>query len=255
MKGKHIILGAGMAMIILTLGMLLTIKHRQVLQAPGVKVGPVVIYGAGEKPVADHSILLPEKILEGVSTNNGPIDSTEVAELPADTTFGRRNYFFPDGFTCTISVILMGTDRSSIHQPQFCVTGQGWNIDATDAIDLQFDQPHHYKVPAIQLTSSIRYTNMMGAATKVRSIYIYWFVSKDRFCTGQFDRMWSTLRTLLSTGEMERWAYISCFAVCAPGNETATVERMRKILKAGVPTFQTTTAPQQLGKQASVNSN
>jgi len=252
MKGKHLILGAGLAMIILTLGMLLTIKQRQALQAPGVKVGPVAIYDVGKKPVADHSVLLPEKILDGVSTNNGPIDSTELSGLPADTTFGRRAYFFPDGFSCTVSAILMGTDRSSIHQPQFCVVGQGWNIDTTEIIDLQFDRPHRFTVPAIQLTSSIRYTNTMGAAL-ARSIYIYWFVSKDRFCTGQFDRMWSTIRTLLSTGEMERWAYISCFAVCAPGNEAATAERMKKILSAGVPDFQTTTGPQQIGKQASVN--
>jgi hypothetical protein len=45
-------------------------------------------------------------------------------------------------------------------------------------------------------------------------------------------------RTLLSSGVLERWAYVSFFAPCAPGQEAETYERMKKLIAASVPEFQ-----------------
>jgi hypothetical protein len=45
-------------------------------------------------------------------------------------------------------------------------------------------------------------------------------------------------RTLLTTGVLERWAYITFFAPCQPGQENETYERMKKLIAAAVPDFQ-----------------
>jgi hypothetical protein len=45
-------------------------------------------------------------------------------------------------------------------------------------------------------------------------------------------------RDVLFTGELDRWAYITFFSVCAPGQEDATFERMKKLIAAAVPEFQ-----------------
>jgi hypothetical protein len=43
---------------------------------------------------------------------------------------------------------------------------------------------------------------------------------------------------LLHTGVMQRWAYVSYFSLCEPGQEDATAARMEKVIAASVPEFQ-----------------
>jgi hypothetical protein len=43
---------------------------------------------------------------------------------------------------------------------------------------------------------------------------------------------------LLGTGELERWAYISAFAHCLPGQENATLEWMKQVIQEAAPQFQ-----------------
>ena len=43
---------------------------------------------------------------------------------------------------------------------------------------------------------------------------------------------------LVETGELQRWAYITCFSVCEPGQEDATYARMEKFIQSSVPQFQ-----------------
>jgi hypothetical protein len=55
-----------------------------------------------------------------------------------------------------------------------------------------------------------------------------------------FERMWWMARERLRTGVLQRWAYVSYFAPCAPGQEDATFERMKKLITSTVPGFQLT---------------
>jgi hypothetical protein len=48
---------------------------------------------------------------------------------------------------------------------------------------------------------------------------------------------------LLKTGTLQRWAYISCFSVCKPGDEEATFERLKKFIAASAPEFQLASEP------------
>jgi len=70
---------------------------------------------------------LPERVLnyssEWVETEKLVLDF-----LPKDTSFGQRRYTAPDGFQTLINVVLMGTDRTSHHRPEFCLTGSGWAL-------------------------------------------------------------------------------------------------------------------------------
>jgi hypothetical protein len=52
--------------------------------------------------------------------------------------------------------------------------------------------------------------------------------------------MWQMAKHLLRTGELQRWAYVSVFAVCAPGQEDAAFERIKRFIAAAVPEFQLT---------------
>ena len=53
-----------------------------------------------------------------------------------------------------------------------------------------------------------------------------------------YQRMWWLARDLVRTGVLQRWAYVSYFAVCAPGQEEATFERMKNLIALAVPEYQ-----------------
>ena len=56
--------------------------------------------------------------------------------------------------------------------------------------------------------------------------------------------MWWMADKLVRTGVLQRWAYVSCLAVCYPGQEEATYERVKKFIAASAPEFQLVPKPQ-----------
>jgi hypothetical protein len=234
---KWILFGAALGMIAATMTYLALIRGTQRLGAPGVRVGDVPVYDTNGVVLARQSVLLPKTILGAYSTDE-PMTEAERNGLPRDTTFGRRRYFVDDDFHPIIGVVLMGTDRTSIHDPHYCLKGQGWSIDQTDHVPLHIDQPYSYDLPAIKLTTSMVVNDTHGNSVLIGGIYVYWFVSGDKITGDQGTRLWSIAKTMVEKRELERWAYISYFAPCVPGQEDATFARLEKFIRASTPAFQ-----------------
>jgi hypothetical protein len=204
--------------------------------APGVKTKPL----AGSQNL---EVILPENVLDYQS------ESMEVAKLvvdtlPKDTSFGSRIYKAPDRFAAIMNVVLMGTDRTSLHKPQFCLQGQGWRLDPLPSAPtmIPMERPHHYDLPVIKITASKEFIQEDGRKAVGRGIYVYWYVAEDSLCatTSGMKLMWLMGHDLLTKGVMQRWAYVSCFSVCNPGQEEEYFERMKKLIAASVPDFQLT---------------
>jgi hypothetical protein len=229
---KWILFGTTLGMIAAAMAYLAEIRGAQRLGAPGVRVGAVPLYNPSGAIVATQSVLLPETVLGARSTAE-PITDVELNGLPRDTTFGRRRYWLEEDFTPTVTAVLMGTDRSSIHQPQFCLVGLGWSIDQTEHVPLRIDKPYPYDLSAIKLSTTIRQKSQT-----FRGIYVYWFVSGDKITADQGTRLWSIAKTMIEKRELERWAYISYFAVCLPGQEEATFDRLKEFIRVSAPAFQ-----------------
>ena len=161
--------------------------------------------------------------------------------LPADTSFGGRRYEAPDGFSMMLNVVLMGSDRTSLHKPQFCLEGQGWQIDpsASLATSVRIERPEDYELPVVRLVAS-REGGAEGQRQVIRCVYTYWFVADDALSASVsgFQRMWMMGSKLLRTGILQRWAYVSCLSVCKPGDEEPTFERMKQMIAAATPEFQ-----------------
>ena len=150
-----------------------------------------------------------------------------------------------------LSVVLMGTDRTSIHKPQFCLSGSGFDIDdAESAPDtVRVESPHPYDLHVMKLVTS-REDVVNGQPVKLRGIYVYWFVADHDLTADHWTRMRKMAAHLLSTGELQRWAYVSCFTRCLPGQEEATYGRMKKFIAAAVPEFQLASNPPAGGARA-----
>jgi hypothetical protein len=196
----------------------------------------------GIKAVAQPATLvmkidLPENVLDFSSTNE-PEAPVVLDYLPKDTSFAQRRYFAPDGFAVNANIVLMGLDRTSIHKPEYCLPGQGWSIDQRTNVILSIGGAQPYQLQVAKWGITNFFQDADGKKREVRGLYVFWFVARNEETTSHWQRVkWMTL-DLLRTGVLQRWAYVSYFAVCEPGQEDAAFERMKNLIAASVPEFQ-----------------
>jgi hypothetical protein len=181
-----------------------------------------------------------------------PIDQLVLDTLPKDTSFGQRCYVATnDGFWSMANVVLMGTDRTSLHKPVFCLEGQGWHIDenASSATAVHVEKPYAYDLPVMKFVAS-RVLKLNEQEVFYRGVYVYWFVAPGQLTANHWQRMWWMARDLFRSGLLQRWAYVSYFSICRPGEENITFERMKKLIAVSVPEFQL--MPEPIRKTASL---
>jgi len=122
MKSKYngMVLLAAIALMVAAAGTLNWFRTHHKLGKPGIvvteKPGTVVV-----------DIDLPATVLNYVSTNV-PQGESVTNTLPPDTSYAQRRYFDTNGFWVNANVVLMGADRTSIHKPEYCLPGQGFQI-------------------------------------------------------------------------------------------------------------------------------
>lgn len=226
---------AALLLMALAGGAIYQLQTRQTLGRPGVLA----------EPQADSPrwrIPLPEQVA-GMTSQEVPAAEVELSALPADTSIGKRLYTATNGAPLLLQVVLMGRDRTSIHQPQYCLTGQGWLIEKTEEVRLPLAQQPPHEVPALKLTASKVFTTADGQRVPVRAIYVYWFVADGALTAHRSQRLRWMAEELLKTGTLQRWAYVACFAQCAPGDEDQTFARVKEFVAAAVPEFQRSPAP------------
>jgi hypothetical protein len=206
-------------------------KSVQRLGTPGVKTRPL----AGSRNL---EVLLPAD-LPGYKSEAREQADVVTNTLPPDTSFGQRIYTADDGFQFLANVVLMGTSRNSIHQPQICLTAQGWTINnsASQVVQVHLDKPVPYDLPVMRLIAS-RTATSGGQNIVQQGIYVYWFVDADRITATHASRSLWMLHDVVLKGVLDRWAYVSFFAICAPGQEDAAFHRITGLIAASVPEFQ-----------------
>ena len=233
-RQKRILSIATLALIGGTALLLATVPQK--LGPPGVKANPV----PGE---TRWHIELPEKVL-GFSSTNIDMDARAADMLPKDTSFAQRLYYRPDSIPVMSSVILMGTDRTSIHKAQYCLTGEGMQIKQMTRETVHMDQPQPYDLPVIKIVGQYS-GEINGRPATISLVYVYWYVTDGQLSNDQsgFERMWSMAKQLVLRGVLQRWAYVRFYSMCETGQEEATYEQIKKLIVASVPQFQLTPKP------------
>jgi hypothetical protein len=243
MKSKALILGGvALALIAATALVLARSASGRALGQPGLKL---------TESVGTNGVLvaLPVQV---TGFESRPVDVSEAERnmLPKDTTFGKRIYRASDGFEVGVNAVMMGTDRTSIHKPEFCLPGQGFTIDKEEMETVRIPGPVAYDLKVRKFTCSRDLRMQDGRTTKVRALYVFWFVSDGELATNPWEMMWLSARDLVSTGQLRRWAYVSCFSMFPVGMEAPAWKRMQEFIALSVPQFQTTTGPTALAQAA-----
>ena len=244
-RQKAIILALALAMMGGTAGFLTRIRANQKLGLPGIKTAPI----PGSIRL---DILLPEQVLD-YKSEAIPAGTWLTQFLPADTSVALRHYTDTDGFNTLVTAVLMGTDRTSIHKPQICLKGQGWEIQdyLSKETSVRMERPRAYDLPVTRLIAT-KTGVVDGRQITARGIYVYWFVADHELTASHWTRVVSMAGEVLKTGTLQRWAYISCFSICKPGDEEATFERLKKFIAASAPEFQLAPEPNTTSGQKSL---
>jgi hypothetical protein len=248
MKAKGLVFVFAIALISGGAGLLLYLKAHQRLGKPAVLVAAVPLYDEKGKKIADQSVVLPETV-PGATSKLAPV-TIERNALPEDTTLGKRIYHFEDGFEVMSSVVLMGNDRTSLHKPEICILVQGWNIDSTEIEQVKINQPVPYELPVTKLKTSLRTKDKNGEQKILYGVFVYWFVADKQMTARHEDRMIWMAKNMLRTGVLDRWAYISCFALSQPGQEQLVFERIKNFMADSVPQFQLVPASEKTNSPA-----
>jgi hypothetical protein len=234
-RQKWILLIVALALMAGTAGALAWLKGHQRLGAPGVKAE--AIPGG-----VQMRLRLPETVLDYASTNM-PEPEVVSGYLPKDTSYAGRFYVATNGAWANATLILMGADRTSIHRPEYCFAGQGFHIRNKSVVNLPIAGAHPYELPVGLWFCSKTVPVGEGRQQDIGAIYVYWFVT-DGQVTADFPTMlWSMLSNLARHGVLQRWAYVSYFTACPPGQEEAAFERMKALITASVPEFQLPPVP------------
>lgn len=242
-RDKWLIGVSVMLLVASTAAVLARLQSGHQLGAPGLKMVDRKVFGPEAMVVNTNTIDLPLRVLNFTSEQL-EVTADELKWLPKDTTYGRRHYRtqIPRPFEIQVSVVLMGTDRTSIHKPQFCLEGQGWNIEKSELTRVRVMQPHPYDLPIMKLTAGKTFRAGTSNVEK-RAIFIYWFVADNRLTAKHGERMWWMATDLLRTGVLPRWAYVTYWSICDVGQEETTFEIMKQFIAASVPEFQLVTGP------------
>jgi len=133
----------------------------------------------------------------------------------------------------------MGRDRTSLHKTEFCLEGAGWRIDRnlSSETTIRMDRPCAYDLPVMKFIAD-KDINDHGQTFKARGVYLFWFVADDEYTARHWERMWWMARDLFTKGVLQRWAMISYFTACAPGQEEAAFERLKQFIRVSAPEFQ-----------------
>jgi hypothetical protein len=237
MKTKEwFLLALALLLIAGTAGLLLQLRTSRRLGNPGVRT--TALPGSQRLEVN-----LPERVLD-YSSEKIETDKITLDVLPQDTSFGHRRYRAPDGFEIEMNAVLMGTDRTSLHKPEICLSGQGWAIKEgfSSPARVPIARPMPYELPVMKLVANKTVT-VDGQTRTGTGLYVYWFVADNEYTAHHQKRMWSMAVSLLRTGVLQRWAYLSCLAICEPGQEGPTFERMKSFIADAVPQFQLVPPP------------
>lgn len=214
---------------------------RQRLGVPGVRVVDEPMYAhdglSTNEPVlvGTNRVYLPPRVLDyaSISASISPITSDT---LPDDTVFGHRIYTNGFRFIDT-QVVLMGSDRSSIHRPQGCLQGTGWQTISSEKemVRTQGASPHDLSVRKLKLRRQVQMAD--GKVGTQGGVFVYWFVADNQLTSSHSERMWWMARDLLTQGVLQRWAYVICYTSCEPGKEDEAFQELKRFISVAAPDF------------------
>jgi hypothetical protein len=159
-----------------------------------------------------------------------PASVIESEQLPADTQFATSVYTGPAAESLTVTVVLSGRERESIHRPQRCLVAQGFEILKSRRIRI----PMAGRAPLdLMLLDTLRHGPSRGGRAQERpTAFAYWFVGQGRETPYHLTRMFWLAWDRMFRGVAHKWAYIMIYSPNSAGPR-----EFERDLKSLLPSF------------------
>ncbi|MDI6773936.1 MAG: exosortase-associated EpsI family protein [Verrucomicrobiota bacterium] len=149
--------------------------------------------GAGDRQVCDrcgHAL--------------GALSAAERKILPQDTVIVRKEYRNVSDKRINVAIVLSGKERSSIHPPQWCLSGQGYSIKAQHVLPIRLADGRNLNVALLDVEPAAD-----AGARNDGLAFAYWFVGGGHETSSRLARVaWMAFGSIFR-GVHERWAYVS----------------------------------------------
>jgi len=191
-------------------------------------------------PEAGVTLDLPDHV-DGFYGKDMPISKGEKEILPPDTTFAKKAYEDLSGDLINCQIVLSGGDKRSIHRPEVCLPGQGWNNKSSQTVSIPLASGRDLKVTQLTLT---RMHEVNGLQKELTLLFLYWFVGTGYTTHDHFQRILHSNLDMLFHDRAHRWAYVIVSAPVLEGfkfngkNEAQTLDMLKEFIPEIVPTFQ-----------------
>ena len=151
----------------------------------------------------------------------------EKKNLPEDTILLRKRYLDAHDRAFTVTVVISGKERTSIHRPEMCLTGQSRRITKRTRVNVPLGSDI---LPVMILDLETRLMPRGKIARRNFSSYAYWFAAPGHDETpSHWKRTWLTARDNILRGRHPRWAYIGIMTSRRPGN-SGHIERLKDFI-------------------------
>lgn len=157
-----------------------------------------------------------------------PISKVEAETLPSDTEYLKMSYepeFSFEGRSAwwegmAATLILSGTDRRSLHEPEICLGAQGWELEKRRPIVVQ-TEGGELEVMELQLgmwaiQDGVYVRGRDGKKQRIRAHYVYWWVSKEGSTAHTDERVMKTVLDNFLHNRNTRWGYPSVMVFVDP---------------------------------------
>ena len=167
---------------------------------------------------------LPDKAGDWTGGELQGMTEIERKLLPPDTEGAKRSYTDKAGNVIFCSLVLAGREATSIHRPELCLPGQGWNIQGehTESIPVVAAQRGRLKVMRMNAVENVKLSN--GQVLQQRAVFVYWFVGKDRVTPYHWQRILWTAEDRVLHNTNHRWAYFLVYAPLMKAQSPLNVE-------------------------------
>lgn len=197
-------------------------------------------------PEAGVSMELPDRV-EGFWGTPQEVSEAEKLILPEDTQFAKMTYDDGTGNSIACQIVLSGGDRRSIHRPEACLPGQGWNMLANQPMDIELASGRTLTVQKLRLRREVEIAP--GQRRPLTMLFLYWYVGSNLTTNDQLTRILRSNFDLLLHNRVHRWAYVIVSAPVLQNftqnglDEEQTLERLREFIRESVPLFQKSEMP------------
>lgn len=128
-----------------------------------------------------------------------PISLGEMRDLPKDTVILKRNYHASDGLVYSLSVVIGGRKRNSIHRVELCLPAQGYVMLEARRVSL------HVRSGAPKAVRKVTAQQADGQ----KFCLLYWFVSKNRECCSHTQRILTDVWDRSIHNRINRWVMVA----------------------------------------------